>query len=133
MKETIVRPSLDIEHLLRLQSDFRCRSSVVWGEIDYSGIITTTGCALLILIVITLFLRINRFEMKEFREFFQGIIAASLQELRFKGGRAARANIVLSVVLALLFVHIVVGLGIWGVHTADDWFAWCVHCEVFIR
>jgi hypothetical protein len=59
-----------------------------------------------ILIVITLFLRINRYELKKSREFFEGIIAASLQEFSFKGGRAAEATIVLSVVLARLFVFI---------------------------
>jgi hypothetical protein len=63
-----------------------------------------TICIVVLLIFAFLFLKLCRTELKEFKEFFHGIIVAAIQELRFKAGRAAKANIILSAILALLFV-----------------------------
>ncbi len=62
---------------------------------------------LLILLGVTLFLRINRTHLQEIMQFLEGIAHASLQELRFRGGRAAKANIILSVLLTVLLVFMV--------------------------
>jgi hypothetical protein len=51
-----------------------------------------------------LFLKKCRTELKEIMECFTGILSAAMQEFRFRGGRAAKANVVLSVLLAILFV-----------------------------
>jgi len=45
-------------------------------------------------------------EVREFREFFHGILVAAVHELTLTGGRAAKANIFLSILLGLLFVFI---------------------------
>jgi len=44
--------------------------------------------------------------LQEFKEFFHGLIVAALHELTFSGGRAAKANIILSALIGILFVFI---------------------------
>jgi hypothetical protein len=66
--------------------------------------ITATLCLIALLVCVTVFLKINHTELHDITKSFTGIIEAGLQELRFRGGRAAKANIILSIVLAILFV-----------------------------
>jgi len=70
-------------------------------------LVTATICIVVLLIAAFLFLKLCRTELREFREFFQVIIVAGINELRFKGGRAAKANVILSAILALLVVVMV--------------------------
>ena len=68
--------------------------------------VTATVCISILLVFAFLFLKLCRSELQEFREFLQGIITAAIQELTFKGGRAAKANIILSILLFLAFVFV---------------------------
>jgi hypothetical protein len=70
-------------------------------------LITATVCIVVILVFAFLFLKLCHAELREYKEFFYGIIGAAVQELRFKGGRAAKANIILSVILAFSFALMV--------------------------
>jgi len=65
--------------------------------------ITSTICVALILFFVTLFFRINRTELHTITESFKGILSSAALELRFRGGRAAKSNVILCVVLAILF------------------------------
>jgi hypothetical protein len=69
-------------------------------------VIKGTTCIIVLLVAATLFLKINRTEMREFREWFHGIVSAGVQELTFKGGRAAKANIILSAMLGIIFIFL---------------------------
>src|SRR5438270_13247659 len=71
-------------------------------QID-SRMITTTICLFLILLFAVLFLKLCKTELQEVMNFFKGIVEAGLQELRFTGGRAAKANIILCAIVGALF------------------------------
>jgi hypothetical protein len=56
-----------------------------------------------LLVAISLFLRVNQSHLEGFREFSRDTISAAVQELKFEGGRAAKANIILSLILGFLY------------------------------
>jgi hypothetical protein len=71
-------------------------------------VITSTICIIALIIALVIALKVCRTELSEFTAFFHGIITSGLKELRFEGGRAAKANIILSGILALLFISVFV-------------------------
>lgn len=54
-----------------------------------------------------LFLKLCHTELREITELFRDIIVAAMKELKFQGGRAAKCNIILSAILAVVFVLMV--------------------------
>jgi hypothetical protein len=74
-----------------------------------AGWVGTLDIAVVIFLVfggVIVLMKVCRTEVQEFREFFDGISRAALSELSFAGGRAAKANVVLCIIVAVLFVFV---------------------------
>src|SRR5947208_14187211 len=64
--------------------------------------ITASICIVVVLVFAGLFLKVCRPELEGLMSFFKGLADAGLQEATFRGGRSARANIILCLVSAAL-------------------------------
>lgn len=60
----------------------------------------------IVLLAITICRKLSQSEFSEIKSFFDGIIAAAIHELTFRGGRAAKCNSILCVCFALVMIFV---------------------------
>jgi len=71
------------------------------NDLTYTAVVITC-CIVALLIATSIFLKFCGKELSEWRKFFRGIMGAALKEMRFEGGKAGTANVILWLVLAMV-------------------------------
>ena len=70
------------------------------------NLLIVTACVVVVLLALSLAVKVCGAELSEWRKLLRGLAGSAIKELKFAGGRAAIANVILCVVFALVCLAI---------------------------